>query len=362
VTTPKKRGCLGCSIPVLIIIVVVILGVLVLGLLAGPIGQKVLPSLHFPSWMVPKSPAIHLPAAEVFNIFGISITNTILAGWITVIFLVLFSWLVTRKAKLVPGRLQVIFESILGWIYDLSVSVAGEKNGRRFFPIVCTIFLFVGFNAWLSLIPGYGSLEKINYHPIPENGVIETIHAEGDEPEHKVVMINDKKYELAIKDGNEMYVTEAEILRGANTDLNTPLALAIVSFIFVTYFGFRDLKLGWLRQYFNFGPLFKSIGHLFKGKFDLMGIFSAAIGVFVGMLELLSMFIRLISFTFRLFGNMTAGEILVIIGAFLIPFIGVNFAIYGFEMLVGFVQALVFSILTLVFATMAVTHHEEEAH
>jgi len=318
--SPKKRGCLGCSFPVLIIIGVVVIGLLVLGLLAGPIGQKLLErfgiDLSFPAWLVPASPAIHLAAPGVFNVLGVSITNTMMAGWITVIFLVLFSWLVTRRMKLVPGRLQIVFESILGWIYDLCVSVAGEKNGRRFFPVVCTIFLFVGFNAWLSLIPGFGSIE-VNGH---------------------------------------------ELLRGANTDLNTPLALAIVSFFFVLYLGFKDLGFKWLSQYFAFGPFFKAIGRTFKGKFNVMDIFSAAIGIFVGLLELLSMFIRLISFTFRLFGNMTAGEILVIIGAFLIPMIGVNFAIYGFEMLVGFVQALVFSILTLVFATMSVSSHEAEAH
>jgi F-type H+-transporting ATPase subunit a len=218
--------------------------------------------------------------------------------------------------KLVPDRLQAAFEFVLGWIYDLCLSVAGEKNGRRFFPVVCTIFLFVAFNAWLSLIPGFGSIE-VNGH---------------------------------------------ELLRGANTDLNTPLALAIVSFFFVAYFGLKDLKMGWLKQYFNFGPFFHSAGGVFKGKIKIMDIFSGAVNIFVGGLEFLSMLIRLISFTFRLFGNMTAGEILVIIGAFLIPLLGINFAIYGFELLVGLVQALVFSILTLVFATMAVTTHEAESH
>jgi F-type H+-transporting ATPase subunit a len=321
VTGPeKKRGCLGCSLPILIIIAVVIIGVLVLGLLAGPIGQGLLGrfgiTLNLPDWLVSEKPEINLAAPAVFTIGGYAITNTMLAGWITVIFLVLVSWLITRRMKLVPDRLQAAFEFVLGWIYDLCLSVAGEKNGRRFFPVVCTIFLFVAFNAWLSLIPGFGSIE-VNGH---------------------------------------------ELLRGANTDLNTPLALAIVSFFFVAYFGLKDLKMGWLKQYFNFGPFFHSAGGVFKGKIKIMDIFSGAVNIFVGGLEFLSMLIRLISFTFRLFGNMTAGEILVIIGAFLIPLLGINFAIYGFELLVGLVQALVFSILTLVFATMAVTTHEAESH
>ncbi len=316
----KKRGCLGCSFPVLIVLGVIIFGILILGLLSGPIGQGLLGrfgiTLSLPSWLVSEKPAIHLAAPAVFSIGGFNVTNTMLAGWITVIFLVLVSWLITRRMKLVPRPVQAVFEFTLGWVYDLCVSVAGEKNGRRFFPVVCTIFLFVAFNAWLSLIPGYGSID-VNGH---------------------------------------------ELLRGANTDLNTPLALAIVSFIFVTYFGLKALGTGWLKQYFNIGPFFRSIGGIFKGKFKVMDVFSGAVNIFVGGLEFLSMLIRLISFTFRLFGNMTAGEILVIIGAFLIPLVGINFAIYGFEVLVGLVQALVFSILTLVFATMAVTSHEAESH
>ncbi len=316
----KRRGCLGCSFPLLVVIGVIIFGILILGLLSGPIGQGLLArfgiTISLPSWLVSEKPAIHLAAPAVFSIGGFNITNTMLAGWITVVFLVLVSWLITRRMKLVPRPVQAVFEFALGWVYDLCVSVAGEKNGRRFFPVVCTIFLFVAFNAWLSLIPGYGSVE-VNGH---------------------------------------------ELLRGANTDLNTPLALAIVSFIFVTYFGLKSLGTGWLKQYFNFGPFFRSVGGIFKGKFKVMDVFSGAVNIFVGGLEFLSMLIRLISFTFRLFGNMTAGEILVIIGAFLIPLVGINFAIYGFEVLVGLVQALVFSILTLVFATMAVTSHEEGSH
>ncbi len=320
---PKKRGCLGCSIPVLVIIGIIAIAVIFIGLLAGPIGQGLMERfgihIDFPSWLVVEKPSINLAAPQLFTVLGIPITNTVLAGWITVIFLVLVSWLITRHMKLVPGRAQTVFEFILGWIYDLCESVASKENVRKFFPVVCTIFLFVAFNAWLSLIPGFGSIL------ITTNG------------------------------------GEHELLRGANTDLNTPLALAIVSFIFVSYYGLKALGTGWLKQYFNAGPFFRSIGNVFRGKIKIMDIFSGVVNIFVGGLEFLSMLIRLISFTFRLFGNMTAGEILVVIGAFLLP-LALNWAIYGFELLVGLVQALVFSILTLVFATMAVTSHESESH
>ncbi len=319
----RKRRFLGCSLPVLIIILIVVLALLIIGFLSGGIGQKLLEkyeiNLNLPSWLIAESPAPHLPASTLFHVFGLPITNTIIAGWITIVFLVLVSWLITRRMQLVPRRPQAVFEFALGWIFDFCVSVAGKENGRKFFPVVCTIFLFVIFNAWLSLIPGFASI---------------LIHIHGH---------------------------EYELLRGANTDVNTPLAIAFVSFIFVAYYGLTTIKLKWVGQYFNFGPFFHSIGNIFKGKFNFMDILSGVVNAGVGLLELLSMFIRIISFTFRLFGNMTAGEILIMVAAFLLP-LAISWAVYGLELLVGFIQALVFSGLTLAFASMAVTSHEEEAH
>jgi len=315
VAEPKKRGCLGCSFPVLVIIAIIALAIVILGFLAGPIGSKLIGEMEWLSWMTVESPEPHLPAPVLFHVLGLPITNTMLAGWITVIFLVVISWAVTRRMKLVPGRLQAAFEFLLGWIFDLCGSIAGEENGRRFFPVVCTIFLFVLFNAWLSLIPGFGSI-LFGHH---------------------------------------------ELLRGSNTDVNTPLAIALVSFIFVIFYGMKDARMGFVRQYLNFGRLFRSVGQVFKGKFDPIEIFSGAIDIFVGGLEVLSLLIRNVSFTFRLFGNMTAGEILLLIAAFLVPWV-LALPFYGLELLVGFVQALIFAGLTLVFVTMAVSPHEGEAH
>jgi F-type H+-transporting ATPase subunit a len=315
----RKRGCLGCSFPILIIIAVVFLALAIVGFLAGPIGKSMIGDVGLPGWLSVPRPEPHLPAPEIFSLFGLPITNTIIAGWFTVVVLVVISYSVTRRMKIVPGRLQAAFEFILGWVYDLCKSIAGEENGRRFFPVIVTIFLFVLFNAWLSLIPGFGSIE---------------IHIHGH---------------------------EYELIRGANTDVNTPLAIALVSFVFVIFYGLKDARMDFVRQYVNFGRFFHSIGGIFKGKFDLMGIFSGAIDIFVGGLELLSLFIRNVSFTFRLFGNMTAGEILLLIAAFLVPWV-LAIPFYGLEMLVGFVQALIFSGLTLVFVTMAVTPHEAESH
>jgi F-type H+-transporting ATPase subunit a len=314
-----KRRVLGCSFPVFIVVLVVFLGLFVVGFLAGPLGKEMVGDLGLPEWLSVSKPHPELPAEEVFHIFGFPITNSIIAAWVTIIVLVGFSYAVTRRMRLIPGRLQAAFEFLLGWLYDLCQSVAGEENGRRFFPIVTTIFLFVGFNAWLGLLPGYGSI-------------------------------------IAHTAGHEVH-----LLRPANTDINMPLAFALFSFVFVVYYGLRMAGMGFIRQYFNFGPFFRSIGQLFKGKFKLIDIFSGAITAFTGFLELLSLFIRVISLTFRLFGNMTAGEILLLIAMFLIPWL---FALpfYGLELLIGFIQAIIFGGLTLIFLTLAVASHGEEAH
>ena len=319
---PEKKGCLGCSFPLLIGLSVVFIALLIIGFIAGPVGTSMFGDLGLPDWLTLDPPHPHLPAETVFHIFGFPIANSVVAAWITIIFLVGFSYLITRRMKLVPGRLQAVFEFLVGWLHDLCTQVAGEKNGRRFFPVVATIFLFVGFNAWLALlIPGYGSI---------------TIHtAEG----------------------------EAHLLRAANTDINMPLALALTSFVFFWYFGLKALGIRFMKNFFNFDELKKGFRQLFKGRFmdGLLGIATGVITIGTGGLELLSVLIRVISLTFRLFGNMTAGEILVLVVLFLVPYL-VILPVYGLELLIGFIQAIIFGGLTLIFLTTAVQSHGEEAH
>jgi F-type H+-transporting ATPase subunit a len=319
---PEKKGCLGCSFPVIVGIFIVLLSLLVIGFVIGPLGQSML-GLELPSWLGALSvdrPDPRLPAETIFHIFGFPITNSIIGAWITIIFLVGFSYVVTRRMKLIPGRLQAAFEFLIGWLYDLCVSVAGEENGRRFFPVVATIFLFVAFNAWLALLPGFGS---ITAHTV-----------EG----------------------------EVELIRPANTDINMPLALALTSFIFVEFYGLRTLGIRYLSKFFNFREFFRGVRQALSGKLKagLSGLFTGAMTIFTGLLEGLSEFIRIVSLTFRLFGNMTAGEILLLVAAFLVPWL---FAIpfYGLELLIGFIQAIIFGGLTLIFLTLAVESHGEEA-
>ncbi len=315
----SKRRFLGCSFPVLIGVIVLFLALGVISLLSGELGKKLIGDVGLPNWLSVGAPHVQLPAEPIFHLFGFSITNTIIASWLTIIVLVILAWAVTHRIRLIPSRLQSLLEFAIEWMLNLCQDVAGEKNGRRFFPIVTTIFLFVLMNAWLSLLPGFGSI---------------TVHtAEG----------------------------EVSLLRGANTDINMPLALALISFVFVEYFGIRSLGFRYLRKFINVGRFVKSIGQLFRGRFraGLSGLFSGAIDIFVGVLEGLSEVVRIVSFTFRLFGNMTGGEILILMMLFLAPWI-LAIPFYGLELLIGFVQALIFGGLTLVFATIAVTSPEHE--
>jgi len=311
-----KRRLLGCSLPVVAAILFLFLALFAIGFAGGSLGKSMLGDLGLPSWLSVPRPDPHLPAETAFHLFGVPIANSVIGAWITIVVLVGLSYLVTRRIKLIPNRLQSAFEFLIGWLYDFCKSVAGEENGRRFFPVVATIFLFVVFNAWLSLIPGFGSI------------TIGT--AEG----------------------------EVHLFRGANTDINMPLALAFISFIFVEYFGLKSLGIRYLRKFINVGQFFRSVGLIIKGKLraGLSGLVIGVINIFVGFLETLSELVRIISFTFRLFGNMTAGEILLLVAAFLIPWV-FPLPFYGLELLVGFVQALIFGGLTLVFLTVAVTHH-----
>ena len=317
-----RRGCLGSSFPLIIGVLVIVLALFVISFISGPLGSSLLGDLGLPSWIKVSQPEPKLPAEAVTHVFGWPITNSMIGAWISMVVLVVISIAATRKMKLIPSGLQNFIEYALNSLLNFCQSVAGEKNGRRFFPVVATIFLFVITNAWLSLIPGFGSI-------------------------------------LVIERGHE----EIHLLRGANTDINMPLALAIVSFVAIEYFGIRSLGgFRYLKKFVNVSQLGSGLGLLFRGKVKAAfgKLLFGGIDIFVGALEALSEVVRVVSFTFRLFGNMTAGEILLLIASFLVPWI---FALpfYGLEILVGFVQALIFGGLTLVFLTMAVASHDEHS-
>ncbi len=297
---------LGCSTKALVILL--ILGaLLVFSFIGGAVGKSLFGESAVSRFIGPAEPEVHLPADAVFTVLGFTVTNTILATWLAMLVIIAIAILAARRLALVPTGVQNLFEMALEKLLGFGESIAGPENGRRFFPVVATIFLFVIVNAWISLLPGFGSIVIVG-------------HGHEGEGVH--------------------------LLRGGLTDINTPLALAIISFIFVEYWGISSLGFSrYMSRFFNFRQIL-------KGK--LMGLAD----VFVGLLELLSEFIRIMSFTFRLFGNMTAGEILLLVVVFLMPWV-LALPFYGLELLIGSVQALIFAGLTLVFGTMAVAHHGE---
>jgi F-type H+-transporting ATPase subunit a len=311
---------LGCSIKILIPVVLIVLVMLIYGLIVGPLGSSILHT-EPPAWLVISPPHVQLASEGVVHLNWFTITNTLLASWLTIIVLLVTFFFATRKMKLIPGRFQAFAEFVVETMLNFIKGVAGEKHARLLLPMVLTIFLYVMFNAYLGLTPIFGTI-----------GFYEEGH---------------------------VFVP---FLRAANTDLNVPLSIALVAVIFVEVIGVRAIG-GWhyIDGFFGFSELWKTTKTLFSGKIKsaMKDLLIGFIKLFIGILEILSHFIRIISFTFRLFGNMTAGEILVLVVTFLVPLIMV-IPFYGLELLVGFIQALIFAGLTLVFGVIALTPHSEE--
>ncbi len=240
---------------------------------------------------------ISLASQTVFHLFGLPVHNTVIATWLGMAFLIIIAAMVRLNLKSLPRGLQNIVEWIVEALLDLVTSVTQDRSkALKFFPWISTFFLFILTLNWLELIPGFSliGLEE-NHHFTP-------------------------------------------IFRSANTDLNTTMALAIISVFVTQVFGIAAI--GFSR---------------YAAKFIN---FHSPIDFFVGILEAISEMAKLISFSFRLFGNIFAGEVLLVVISFLIPYIA-PIPFYGLELFVGFIQALVFSMLTLVFMTMATVGHEE---
>ncbi len=315
----------------------------------------VLSLLNIPKVVVPE---ISIPAEPVLNLFGFSITNSLLATWLTMAILIVGSWLITRKRKMVPGRWQSALELFIEALYNLVEGAAGRTWARRFFPIVMTIFVFLLVSNWLGLTPLYGGW-----------GVLEPVH----EGEHgqPVQWLNESKsigLWVAAEQGHEEGEAEghlyklAPMFRSAATDMNTTVALAIVSVVLTQVFGV------WARGIPYFGK-FVAVGRVVqaftKRGLGCMGristFFMGIIDIFVGLIETISEFGKIISFSFRLFGNIFAGEVLLGVIGFLIPYLA-SLPFYGLELFVGFVQALVFMMLTVAFFVTAMSGHGEEGH
>ncbi len=245
---------------------------------------------------------ISINAEPVFHILGIPVTNSLATSTVITAILLTLVYLATRnftlKGKL--SRVQMFFELVIEGLYGIVESIAGSSKAKVFFPLVMSFFIFIVPSNWSGLLPGAGSVG----------------------------------FEGVIK-GKEVFIP---ILRAPTADLNTTIALALIAMFFVQYYGF--VYQGW---------------HYLKKFFD----FSNPINAFVGILELISDLSKILSFAFRLFGNVFAGEVLIAVMAFLIP-VGAPIPFYALEIFVGLIQGLVFLMLSTVFMNMATMGHGDE--
>lgn len=288
-----------------------------------------------------KLPAIVIPPDVIFHIGGFPVTNTLLATWVTILILVAVFFFATRNKSLTPTRFQSAIEMLVDYMRGLTINVAGEKLGRRFFPLVATFFIFIMFANLLDVLPGVDTIGWIN-----QSGVNSVASNAANCQPFLGFLPNCQPVAGFLLFGN---ISNQLVpwFRPATSDLNLTFAMALVSVITCQVFGFATLGAGThLNKYFNVKAL---------AKLSFQGF----IEFFVGIVELISEISRILSFAFRLFGNIFAGGAVLTVFAFILPFVsGVIFI--PLELFVAVVQALVFALLTLVFLQIATSSHETD--
>jgi F-type H+-transporting ATPase subunit a len=242
---------------------------------------------------------ISLAAEPVITLGSLVLTNSMLMGVVaSVVVGVIMVW-AGRSLNLYPrGRFLQMIEALCELMLDMIEQVTHDRRkATQFFPLLITLFLFILINNWFGLLPGVGSITVLGEH-----GTI-------------------------------------PLFRGMTADLNATLALALISVILTHVYAVRELGIiAHVRKYVSWNPIM----------------------MFVGVLELVSDLAKIMSFSFRLFGNIFAGEVLLVVVSSLMPLVG-PLPFFFLELFVGLVQALVFTMLTLVFLEIATSHHGEHA-
>lgn len=242
-----------------------------------------------------------LKAEHIGNLFGLPLTNSLFMTWTVMGVLLFFGFFVRNRIALIPGKLQTAVEWLFQSVLDyMSETLENEKLARTFFPLVMTIFLFLLVANEMAFVPGVGS--------------------------------------FGLHEGAEL----VPLFRAPSADLNFTLALAFISFFTIEITGATILGFyKYTKKYVNF---------------------SSPINFVVGLIELLSNVGRLISFSFRLFGNIFAGEVMILVAGYFLAYL-LPVPLMAFEVFVGFIQAVVFSMLTLFFIKLSVMEpHGDEAH
>lgn len=309
---------------VTVVSVVLSLALMSLGAGVTTAADRTLPSIS-PAFSKPGPPVVSpgkeehglsQKAEEIGRFASFSITNSIVVTWIVALGLIVFANLATRNMRPVPGVMQNLFEWLVESLYSFLEAIIGPHLVRRTFWFFATIFIFILTTNWMGLLPGVGSIGW--GHRTPDGFVI-------DHP----------------------------LFRGANADVNMTLAMALVFFACWIVWALQEVgPAGFLKELF--APKGETTGLL---KLLMICVFFAA-----GCLEVISILFRPVSLSFRLYGNIFAGENLLEAMAKMVPGFGwlLPIPFYLLELLVGLVQALVFMLLTAVF-TMLICQHEEKA-
>ena len=241
--------------------------------------------------------SIALKAKPLFEVAGITVTNTLTLTILVVVILCIVGILIGKSVKKIPSKTQAFFEMIFaGALNYIEEVLESRELALRYFPLLATLFFFILLSNWLGIIPGI------------ENLLFSVSH-----------------------DGHSEYV---HFFQPVNTDLNTPLALAFISFFVIEFAGVTALGV------LKYGSKFVN--------------FKSVMGFFVGLIELISELARLITFSFRLFGNMFAGKVLLTVLVFFMPLF-LPVPLLAYELGVGLIQAAVFALLTLFFIKLAVS-------
>ena len=242
--------------------------------------------------------AANPPSASALIVVHPSISNTILTMWIVMAIVIIGSWLMVRRIKQLPGRGQNLFEFVYEFLSDFGIGLAGPA-GKPYIPIFIGAVLLIVFDNWIGLVPPVGKIEE---------------------------------------------------LRAPSSDVNITIGMALVSFLIFHTEGFRHLGVGgYLGKFF---PIYE-----FK-----KGIGAGIIAMFVGLIELMLEFVKPVTLSMRLFGNIYGGEVaLGVITALTIGLVPV--LLIALELMLNAIQALIFSVLTLMFIVLAIeSHHEDEGH
>lgn len=303
------------------------------------------------------APLISIKAEPLFSIGPLTVTNSLFSSWIVTAAIFLFFFMATRKMDYMPGGLQNFVEMLVEGLYNLTEGVSGSQWVSKFFLVPATIFIFVVVSNLFGVFIGVplsavGICESPHHGEAAAEGGHEADTGHETEAAHEGEAAATERAPLGCEAGQVL----VPFFRAPSADLNFTFALALITQVMAWSFGVAALGFaGFMGKFFIFDKLrsAKSGGDIAMGLIDF----------FVGLLELLSEFVKIVAFSFRLFGNIFAGEVMLLVITFLVPLLIVT-PLIGFELFVAVIQAFVFYILSVAFYKVAVTGHgdHDEAH